>query len=888
MKRSLRKVKTERHELKVKKEDEDETLHPPNQPRNSPAIRENINGAVTMETMDRVKEAVKVKEETRWEQMYPQLKKCVIVVGRERLKKLEGFKLSVKNNKMSKKDEHSETKFDWMEPLEMDVDKKGRGRPRRIIYEELKTFVKKVKVSVPESHANTNSAARVLRPPVLRLHHFPNPDGTINSDILSPTESSFGHLGRNRRVFRHKKYNNGISENNSKEKVNSDHQVSNDVSQSETDHNYSLAINMQDKLGVEEHEPCSQSQDVSLLSCEQEAGDSHSCCSTETMKPSNIVFRKVRGDRWVLRRPEMKKDKGEEEEEREENDDGSVNTEQEVKRRRSARRKVRTDSDDDDEWTPRVVKKDEEEPKKTTCPKVQHKRRRAACGQCESCRRKDCGTCVYCLDKSKFGGRNTLKQRCRNRICYVMRMMKRSPCPGQSGERTERRSDVWTEEMQDQDDEGRNKTRDTHPGPANLTPEEVSRGRWGWRTDDGESEDDDWTPQFEQVSGPGEQLPDGLVPGTLQDGSLLYLSPPPSLHPLLLKPREECQATQMEAYGRYGEVGGVYADSWAMHETTGQQEEEVIAVKVAYGPSAGDGEFWEDGGMMEGSVGGIEEEVVGVEIDAYGRMWEEGYVVQEMAGGRGEEEVSAEGVTEEGEHYDVEVDVSGVSSDEETQTAESSDISDNSTKTGRGSDDVIICNDASEPSESISPNKEVVSTVKDSGRSHEPSGWRPLLSLLRALRRTVLPAHWVAVLAAGPLLQLLQCSRLSSMTDTIVHIRPDYCFHITVQDRPLPSTHTLYRTNPQRLAQLSQLVSLLLDLEEMVMCRGSWVRSLTRQLEARPATCQLLLRPDHLTCVSCLLGGEGVKRGHIKREEEEVKEVRTNVLSAPQTPSRLL
>ena len=36
---------------------------------------------------------------------------------------------------------------------------------------------------------------------------------------------------------------------------------------------------------------------------------------------------------------------------------------------------------------------------------------------CKACRRGDCGKCVACLDKPKFGGMNTMRQSCRARKC---------------------------------------------------------------------------------------------------------------------------------------------------------------------------------------------------------------------------------------------------------------------------------------------------------------------------------------------------------------------------------------------------------------------------------------------------------------------------------------
>merc|ERR1712111_87200 len=46
------------------------------------------------------------------------------------------------------------------------------------------------------------------------------------------------------------------------------------------------------------------------------------------------------------------------------------------------------------------------------------------CRQCEGCRRKDCGLCVNCLDKTKFGGFNTKRQACEKRICEQLQKAK--------------------------------------------------------------------------------------------------------------------------------------------------------------------------------------------------------------------------------------------------------------------------------------------------------------------------------------------------------------------------------------------------------------------------------------------------------------------------------
>ena len=46
------------------------------------------------------------------------------------------------------------------------------------------------------------------------------------------------------------------------------------------------------------------------------------------------------------------------------------------------------------------------------------------CGECEGCMRDDCGTCVACMDKPRFGGRGSKKKACLARTCRM-----RGPVP---------------------------------------------------------------------------------------------------------------------------------------------------------------------------------------------------------------------------------------------------------------------------------------------------------------------------------------------------------------------------------------------------------------------------------------------------------------------------
>ena len=46
-----------------------------------------------------------------------------------------------------------------------------------------------------------------------------------------------------------------------------------------------------------------------------------------------------------------------------------------------------------------------------------HHKRLGSCGRCFFCTQPDCGTCIYCLDKKKFGGPQRLKRRCIYKVC---------------------------------------------------------------------------------------------------------------------------------------------------------------------------------------------------------------------------------------------------------------------------------------------------------------------------------------------------------------------------------------------------------------------------------------------------------------------------------------
>ena len=49
--------------------------------------------------------------------------------------------------------------------------------------------------------------------------------------------------------------------------------------------------------------------------------------------------------------------------------------------------------------------------------KAEKQHKFASCNRCAGCTTKNCGVCKHCLDMTKFGGPNKLKQKCVKRVC---------------------------------------------------------------------------------------------------------------------------------------------------------------------------------------------------------------------------------------------------------------------------------------------------------------------------------------------------------------------------------------------------------------------------------------------------------------------------------------
>ncbi|KAK7127730.1 hypothetical protein R3I93_020345 [Phoxinus phoxinus] len=130
-----------------------------------------------------------------------------------------------------------------------------------------------------------------------------------------------------------------------------------------------------------------------------------------------------------------------------------------------------------------------------------------------------------------------------------------------------------------------------------------------------------------------------------------------------------------------------------------------------------------------------------------------------------------------------------------------------------------------------------------------------LMPLLKSLRSMVLPVLWFCVVVEGPRLQLMQCSKRSTMADTIVHIEPSFHYHISVQGQPLLPTHKLYDSHPSRLTTTEEVVALLEELERYSVCQGSGHKDSAKApepvLPERAATCDFLIYPEAECCEKC-------------------------------------
>ncbi|KAM4737662.1 methyl-CpG-binding domain protein 1a isoform 3-T3 [Anableps anableps] len=539
-------------------------------------------------------------------------------------------------------------------------------------------------------------------------------------------------------------------------------------------------------LGSSTPERNSQSQEARPPSSEGH-GDGDRCCSpAEKKNVPSMVLRKVTGDQWVLGGGAIKKEE-----------------EEEVQMKMKAKREE--------------------------APASGQKRRRQACRKCAACLRENCGTCTFCRDMRKFGGPSRMKQKCVMRRCLVLTARKqpsRRPEPSdpvQAGEET----DSADAQLESALRRGWRRWRRERASAGKR--EGVRKRRWMKRRK---------RRRWGQRRGATEKMRSGW-------DSLLTK-----------KEEEETLSSQFPiptgAAGPAGPLTGTHLQ-WNLtldssHLSSNILSDSALTCLSGLLPQV----KLQEGSVLHVSTGltfippppppatvqspQLKEEEEPISIELYGR--EEG---------PGEQETEVwTGTSEAGRYYEVQVELPGPDSDQNTRTSSAlPDI------TEAGS----VGDVTDKRPELLSLNSEGFRLLRGGVRCAAPGG-RSLLRLLKTLRRTVLPAHWVAVLAGGPELQLLQCSRLSSMRDTIVHVQSDRSFHISVQNRLLPDSHRVYKEHAHRVAHLSQLVTLLLDLERLTICRGLRIQSASCLQQVRSAGCHLLVAPPFHTCLSCLLEEE--------------------------------
>ncbi|XP_078392413.1 methyl-CpG-binding domain protein 1a isoform X3 [Cetorhinus maximus] len=115
----------------------------------------------------------------------------------------------------------------------------------------------------------------------------------------------------------------------------------------------------------------------------------------------------------------------------------------------------------------------------------------------------------------------------------------------------------------------------------------------------------------------------------------------------------------------------------------------------------------------------------------------------------------------------------------------------------------------------------VITQIFSLGSPYMMMTLEPLLrNFMQELMVMPLPASWVVCSSLGPDVQLIQLSRKSPVSDAVVQIRPGFFFHVLVRGLPVPLGHRLYRSHPAQLTTVDDVVDLISDLETYRVCAG--------------------------------------------------------------------
>uniref|UniRef100_A0AAY4E9F0 Methyl-CpG binding domain protein 1a n=1 Tax=Denticeps clupeoides TaxID=299321 RepID=A0AAY4E9F0_9TELE len=433
-----------------------------------------------------------------------------------------------------------------------------------------------------------------------------------------------------------------------------------------------------------------------------------------------------------------------------------------------------------------------------------NRRHRRACLRCAACLRKDCGKCDFCMDKPKFGGSNKKRQKCRMRQCQNQAMVRES----------------------------------TGTNLNHLTGKHTLVS--------------DWRALFSQwhllphQKGRRKGMPStGWVgPGRRRKASRLKPS----------RPRSKRKRRRPIWEGDFtDEEGGDDGD---------KVKEEDLNVKKSYGYNHGKTRNYslkkdEDGDDLEGAF-----EAALTSDFSDQDNGDDTFVFENVE----PYELSIQGCFT-APNGDVEMVASFQSSlNSRDQTGEPLAVDGTGELSSNGipqlSDDVVVVRvDVGAPAEDdVTEVDEVTPVITQifslaEGTQDIQGSEADLLQLLESLRRTVLPVHWVGRDVPRPMLQLLQCSKRSTMADTTLQIELGFLYQISVQNQPLLLTHPLYEGRPSRLSSVSQVVALLLDLERLAVCQGHPGLAPRPDREpvlcVRAAACQLLVPASQERCDKC-------------------------------------
>ncbi|XP_059813562.1 uncharacterized protein LOC132385484 isoform X2 [Hypanus sabinus] len=148
----------------------------------------------------------------------------------------------------------------------------------------------------------------------------------------------------------------------------------------------------------------------------------------------------------------------------------------------------------------------------------------------------------------------------------------------------------------------------------------------------------------------------------------------------------------------------------------------------------------------------------------------------------------------------------------------------------------------------------VITQIFSLGSPYMMMSLEPLLrNFMQDLMLLPLPASWVVCSSLGPDVQLIQLSRKSPVWDAAVHIRPGFFFQVLVRGLAVPRGHRLYRSHPAQLTTVDDVVDLISDLETYRVCAGYPQH---RSLKATPPAVAALLPRERSSFCDVLVDKE--------------------------------